>query len=449
MRLVSITPAASAHADAGAGLARVGSGVTPAGILRFALALLWISGLGQIPLLDLGSRQAPIFVNDLLAMAVAAVGAIAMAHARSLKLNDVALAALAFVAIGALSAVSAMPRFGLSAFEVVASLAYLARWFVYFALYLVIINCVRRSDVRPIWHALEWSIIAFAAFGVVQSAFLPNFGQMIHPNAKLYLEIDPQGHRLMSTILEPNIAAAMILTVLLVEIAQLASGVNVPRWKPALLLLALVLTLSRSGALAFVCGIMAIVATRGLGRKMVRFLVAMAIVALAALPQLLRFASQYAKLGVSDGSATARLVVWQRSIATFLESPWFGIGFNTYGYVQERRGFERFGSATYSAEGGLLFIAVMTGIVGLLVYGTMLWFVLRRLRSIWRNPEATAEERGLAIGAASATVAILVHSVFVNSLLTPFVMEPLWVLWGLGFIVAASLRRRASVSLGR
>jgi O-antigen ligase len=335
-----------------------------------------------------------------------------------------------------------MPRFGLTSFEVIASLAYLARWIVYFCLYLVMINCVRRGDVGPIWSALEWTMIAFAAFGVFQSAFLPNFGQMIHPEAKLYLEIDPQGHRLMSTILEPNIAAAMILTVLLVQIAQLACGAHVPRWKPALLLLALVLTLSRSGVLAFVFGLMVILAARGLGKKMVRFLMAMGILAILALPQLLRFASQYSKLGISDGSAAARFVIWQRSIATFLESPWFGVGFNTYGYVQERRGFERFGSATYSAEGGLLFIAVMTGIVGLIVYGTMLWFVARRMRAVWRSPDATAEERGLAVGAAAATMAIVVHSTFVNSLLTPFVMEPLWVLWGLGFIVAGGIRRR-------
>ena len=446
MRLSSVAPYVRGASAVGVADNFSSVRVTPAGALRFALALLCVSGLGQIPLLDLGTRQAPIFVNDLLVIAAVGVGAVAMAHARSLKLNDVALAALAFIAIGALSAVSAIPRFGLTPFEVVASLAYLGRWVVYFAIYVVIINCVRADRVAPLWRTLEWTMIVFAIFGVFQSAFLPNFGQMIHPEAKLYLEIDPQGHRLMSTILEPNIAAAMILTVLLVEIAQLAAGVEVARWKPTLLLLALVLTLSRSGALAFIFGLFAILIARGLGKKMLRFLFAMGLIALAALPQLLKFASQYSKLGVSDESAAARLVVWQRSIATFLESPWFGIGFNTYGYVQERRGFERFGAATYSAEGGLLFIAVMTGIVGLLVYGGMLWFVMRRLRSTWRAPHATPEERGLAIGAASATVAIVVHSTFVNSLLTPFVMEPLWVLWGLGFVVAASVRGRALTS---
>ena len=440
MRFSSV---ASGVADEpGLALRSSGPKVTPAGVLRFALALLVVANLGNLPILDLGSRQAPLFLNDVLVMAVVAIGGVAMAHARSLKLNNVALAAITFMAIGGLSAIAAMPRFGLSAFEVVASLAYLVRWAVYFAIYLVIINCVRERDIWSVWGALEWTMIVFAGFGVFQSAFLPNFGQMIYPDSKLYVEIDPQGHRLMSTILEPNIAAAMILTVLLVQIGQLSAGANVPRWKPTLLLVALVLTLSRSGALAFVFGLMVVVAASGLGRKMVRFLLAMTVVALALSPLLLKFASQYSKLGISDNSAAARLIVWQRSIATFLESPWFGIGFNTYGYVQERRGFERFGSSTYSAEGGLLFIAVMTGIIGLIVYVTMLWLEWRRLKAIRRSEEASVEERGFAIGVAAATVAILVHSVFVNSLLTPFVMEPLWVLWGLSFVIATAIRRR-------
>ena len=370
-----------------------------------------------------------------------------MAHARSLRLNDVALAALTFVAIGALSALAAIPRFGLTALEVAASLAYLGRWVVYFGIYLVVINCVRERDIKPLWHALEITMLVFAAFGIFQSAFLPNFGQMVRPDAKIYLEIDPQGHRLMSTLLEPNIAAAMIFLVLLVQLAQLAYGAELPRWKPALLFVALVLTLSRSGALGFMFGMLGILAARGLGTKMVRFLAAMFVVALAALPQLLKFANMYEKLGISDASAVSRVIGWQRAIATFLESPWIGVGFNTYGFVQQRRGMELFGSASYSAEGGLLFIAVMTGIVGLFVYGTMLYFVVRKCRSVWRDHVATPEERGLALGAAAATVGVCVHSAFVNSILTPFVMEPLWLTWGLTFVASTAIRRRRALAL--
>ena len=53
--------------------------------------------------------------------------------------------------------------------------------------------------------------LAFAGFGIVQSAFLPNFAQRIYPDARLYLDWDPQGHRLVSTFLDPNFAGAFIL----------------------------------------------------------------------------------------------------------------------------------------------------------------------------------------------------------------------------------------------
>jgi hypothetical protein len=417
-----------------------GPAIRPVALLQLALIVLAVSNLGRIPFLNLGDRQTPLALNDLAAVAVVAAGALTAMRARSLILSDAALAACAFSAIGALSAISAMPRFGLSAFEVVASLAYLARWVVYFGIYVVVINTVRERDISPIWRALEMGMLAFVAFGVVQSIFLPDFGLMMHPEARPYYDIDPQGHRLVSTVLEPNIAAAMILIVLLVQIAQLACGVRVPLWKPALTMLGLVLTISRSGALGFLFGLLLIVAVRGLRTRMLRFGVLAAVIGAATIPFLWSFILQHSRFGVTDGSAAARIITWQRAIATFWDNRWFGIGFNTYGFVQEHRGFERLGGASYSAEGGLLFVAVMTGIIGLLAYGAMLWYVLRKSRAVWRNAHATPDQRGLAVGAAAATVAICVHSVFVNSLLTQFVMEPLWVLWGLVFVVDRMLR---------
>jgi O-antigen ligase len=302
---------------------------------------------------------------------------------------------------------------------------------------------VRESDIAPIWNALETTVLAFAVFGVFQSIFLPDFGLTLFPESRAYIDIDPQGHRLVSTLLEPNIAAALILTVLLVQVAQLAAGAPVKRWKPALLLLALILTLSRSGMAGFVFGVLVILAARGLGKRMLRFLGAAFVAILASMPWLLPFARQYAKLDIMGGSGfAARLISWQRAIAVLLESPWYGVGFNTFGFVQEHRGFERMGSSSYSAEGGLLFVAVMTGVIGLLVYVTTLCLVIRQCRSVWRNASATPDERGLAMGAAAVTVAIVVHSFFVNSLFVPFVMEPVFVLWGLGFVIAKNLRQR-------
>jgi O-antigen ligase len=416
--------------------------VNPLRVFQVAIALLVVGNLGRIPVLDLGDRAAPLLVNDIAIMSVVAIGALAMVHRRELRLNDVAIAGIVFVSIGALSAIAGLQRFGFSGLELLASLAYLARWTMYFAVYVVAINVIRARDAERVWTVLERVLLVMVAFGVVQAIFLPNFAFMVYPDARESYDWDSQRNRLVSTVLEPNIMAGMILTILLVQLARLSAGVRVAAWKPGLLFGGLVMTLSRGGMLSFAVGAAAIVVMHGLSKRLWKFAALIGLAALVALPKLIWFANQYRRLTISDESAMARLMMWQRAFATFLDHPWFGIGFNTYGFVQERRGFMRIGGAAYSVEGGLLFIAVMTGIVGLLVYMALLWFVLRRTRRAWKIPIATPAERGLLVGTAAATIAVLVNSLFVNSLLTPWVMEPLWILWALAFVVAVDLKRR-------
>jgi hypothetical protein len=83
---------------------------------------------------------------------------------------------------------------------------------------------------------------------------------------------------------------------------------------------------------------------------------------------------------------------------------------------------------------------VMTGAVGLGVYALMYWTVLHRCRAVWRNVAAPSEERALCLGVGAASVAMIVHSIFLNSLLYPFLMQALWVLWGLTYVVAVGNR---------
>jgi O-antigen ligase len=416
--------------------------LNPVVLLHVSLLLLVVTNLGRIPVLDLGDREAPILVNDLGVGLAIVSGFFVASVRRSLFVDWVTLAGLLFASIGFLSAVSAGPRFGLSAFEVLASLAYLARWLMYFAFYIVVVNVVRPAHVEGLWRSLERAMLVFAAFGIVQAIFLPNFAFIVYPDQAW----DAQRHRLVSTVLEPNVAAAMLVIILLVQLSQLATGVKIAAWKPALILVALVMTLSRSGIAGFLMGGLVLFAARGLSRRVMRFGFFSFLAALAALPLLLPFAADYNKLGISDASAASRLITWQRAIAAWWESPWFGIGFNTWGFVQERRGFERMGGSSYSAEGGLLFIAVMTGIVGLAVFCLMLWLVVKRCRAAWRDARATPFERSIAIGAAASTVAVCVHSVFVNSLTVPFVMQPLFLLWGLVYVARRRMREGPGVA---
>jgi len=426
----------------------VGGGVDarlrPAVLVQVSLLASLTCNLGRIPLFSVGLASAPLMVNDLAVGLLLITAVLVAARTRSLRVDAPGLAALLFAAIGGVSTLAAVPRFGLAPFEVVVSLAYLARWLFYFGIYLVVINWVQRRDVAAVWGALEWMMLAFCAFGVVQSLFLPGFAQMIYPESRPYLDWDPQGHRLVSTALEPNIAAMMIVLVLLVQLGQLAAGARVAWWKPALLFVAVVMTLSRSGALALLFGGVTILAVRGLNRRLVQLGALLLVAIVAALPKLIPFAQDYNKLSLT-GSAVGRLVNLAQALGAFLDNPVIGVGFNTFGFYMERQGVARLGLSFQSSDGGLLFAAVMTGVLGLSVFVTMLVLVFRRCRRVWRNVATySAMERGTCIGIAAGIVAIVVHSTFVNSLFATPVLQPLWVLWGLAYVIEARREPAAS-----
>jgi O-antigen ligase len=402
--------------------------------LRVAIGLFLVANLGRIPVLFVGNKDAPILATDLGIAAIAFAAAWIALRYRTLRIDGIAAGALVFAGIGALSAVLAVPRFGLSPFQLAISLAYLFRWLAYFSLYLVVINFVRRHEVPDVWRALQVVVLAFATFGIFQSIFLPGFAQMVDPGSELYLDWDPQGHRLVSTFLDPNLAGGLIMIGLLVMLALVSFGERVAPWKLGVLVTAIVLTVSRSSILGLLVGSLVIVAARGLSRRLVRVGAVIAVLVLPFVPLILRFAGEYGRFTL-EGSALARVVMWARAIEIIVDNPVLGVGFNTYGFVQEAYGYEAVGRASFTLDGGLLFAAVMTGMVGLAVYCTMLWLLVRRCRRIWRDPKREGYDRGLALGVASATVGLLVHSAFLNSLFFPFLMGPLWVLWGLVFLV--------------
>lgn len=413
--------------------------IHPGTALGWAFVALLLSNLGRVPVLSTGDRDAAIVLNDVLVTGLVAFCIAAAALRRSLWLDSVTFFAMAFAGVGLFSAIAAIPRFGLNPFELLVSLTYLVRWVTYFGVYVFVINNVRMSQVTPTWNALLWVMLAFSAFGVFQSIFLPGFAQIVYPESREYIDWDPQGHRLVSTVLEPNIAASMIVLVLLVQLSQISLGAKVRAWQPTLLLGALALTLSRSGVLGLVSGLMVILLARGLSVRLMRLFGAIAFLSIILIPRLISFAQEYSKFDVGSGtSAGTRLVAWLLAIETIREHPIIGVGFNTYGYVKERMGLPLRGAASYGSDGGLLFATVMTGFVGLILFLAMLTVLVRRCRRVWRDERIAPEHRGLALGVAAGVVAVCVHSLFVNSIFTTFVMEMMWVTWGLVFVISRS-----------
>lgn len=395
-----------------------------------------VGQLGRIPILEAGAKEAPLLVNDLLVVATVLFASAVALRRHHLHLDVTGGLALLFAVVGGISVAVSVGKYDLSMFQFLFSLAYLGRWLAYFSLYLVAVNFLRRGDVTPVWNSLEGAILLFAGFGIIQSAFLPGFAQIVYPDAALYTQWDPQGRRLVSTFLDPNFAGALIVMGLLVQLGRLAYGATVPAWKPLLLVAALILTLSRSSFLALALGGMVVLLARGLSRRLLKLSALAVILTLPFVPYAVDFAVTYNKLNLDDPSLLGRLIAWDRALQVLADNPVLGVGFNSYGFVQLKYGFAELSQSAFGLDGGLLFIAVMTGGVGVLIYSAMVGSVLLRCRRIRRGTDRTAAERGLAVGVSAATVALLVHSLFLNSIIYPFLTQVLWILWALTFAAA-------------
>jgi O-antigen ligase len=407
-------------------------------VLQVALLALVVGNLVRIPVFttQAGSRSIPLLPTDVATVALVSIGlATALLQAR-LRLDAVALIATAFAAMGGLTAIAGVWRLGLTVSDLVISLAFLARWLLYFGVYIVVINSIRERDVLPVWAALENVTVAFAAFGLVQSAFIPNFAQRFYPESVPGVDWDVQGHRLVSSFLDPNFAGMLIVMVLLVELGMLSVGGRVSRWKPLLLVVALIATLSRSSILGFVLGLGTIIMIRGLSKRVMGFVAVCCAGMIALLPALIRFAAQYNKTTFSDPSAVGRLISWAHQLTVFLEHPIIGIGFNTWGPIARERGWVTVANTSLGIEGGLLFVAALTGVVGLVLYLGILMAGAVRARRVWRDQNRQPHERGIAIAMPAIAIAYVFHSLFTNSLFHPFLMEPFWILWGIGFVIA-------------
>lgn len=407
-------------------------------LLKISFLTLLVGQLGRIPLVAAGSKEAPLLLNDLVLVAALVVGGVLALQWRRFLVDWTSGLALAFVFVGGASALLAIPRFGLSPFELAFSLAYLARWAAYFGFYLLVLNFVRREDIEPIWRVMEGAVIAFALFGIFQSAFLPGFAQLVYPDAGVFTQWDPQGRRLVSTFLDPNLAGGLILVVLLIQGGRMAFGTAVARWKPLILLAALALTLSRSSALAFLVGVGVLMAIRGPSKRVLTAGAWMALVGLLLSPILLNLAIAYNKLDLADPSLLLRFVAWGQALTVLIDHPFLGVGFNTYGFVQLNYGFGDLVQSSFGLDGGLLFIAVMTGGLGVIFFGGMVLRFGWEASRVWRETEREGVDRGMALGTLAATVALLVHSLFLNSLLYPFLMQILWVLWGMVAVIYRS-----------
>lgn len=330
-------------------------------------------------------------------------------------------------------------RFDLSAGNITVSALYLARWvayaFFYFAAYEAAVD---RQSARKIVQWLMNGGVAFAAFGLLQSALFPgDFALWLHPGARPYIDYDPQAHRLVSSFLEPNIAAGFILITALLALSFYVHGFRRWLWPFILLVVALVATLSRGGVFGFAVGALFLF---GSGRsRRVRMLKAgllVVAVSLALYPVLSAGIRRSERFNLAGGDSLAnRILFWSNDLNLVADNPLTGIGFNTLAYVSSNYDGELGGGAggasAFGLAGDLLMILILTGAVGLFIYLRMLKMMLVPLLRL--GDQGFGQwDRAFGRGAWVASVGAVASSCFATIIVFPQIMAALWVLWAVG-----------------
>jgi hypothetical protein len=406
------------------------------GLFLAALALLPFGRLLNLSLFEGGGKMASLSVLDLLlaVLTLVYVGRWMVRRQKPFVGQGMAGAIGLFAGWALVSLLFNAHFYELQPREAFFSGLYLMRWVHYAAFFFLACSYLEGpKDAGLLVRWLLWGAVAFTLFGVLQAVFLPDFALHLHPEARPYVDYDPQGHRLVSTFLDPNIAAGYIVFFCLIALSFYMHGFEGCLWIVLLLLLGLLLTLSRGGlAGLLIGGGLLVFGSRAVVRARLASLAALgaALVAgvyLALAPKL----EEYQRIAVTDESALMRVRDWLAALEMAKENLISGIGFNTFGFVSWRFGLEREGGLAFAVAGDILLILVLTGIVGLLFYLRIYRQVFRALAGLKQSPRSW--DVAYASGVRAATLAALVSSSFSTVVLYPQIMAVLWTSWAIVF----------------
>jgi len=263
--------------------------------------------------------------------------------------------------------------------------------------------------------------VASAVLGLIQYFLFPNAWPLVAD------QWDPHVGRVMGTFLDPGFTGLIyVLTILLLINRSWGKG-NKQLFTIGYLLLAIcylafLLTYSRSAYLAFLVGIGMISWVKRSG-KFFLIVTGVFLVSLLLLP---RPHGEGAKLE-RESTISARFINYQQTWQIIQKYPLLGVGFNLYRYEQRNQGWLgdkwQVSHAAAGADNSFLFVWATTGTFGLVSY---LWLWWRMIKLAWRQRQ---QSWGLIL--LSSSGAVLIHSLFNNSLFYIWIMIWLWILSGM------------------
>lgn len=373
--------------------------------------LLWVTLLlGQLGAIPIGGGVI-LYAQDIalvFMIVVAVVRYNLFAKLRDLRLiRPIAL----FAGLGIISLLVNSVHY--PSWVVVKGSLYLFRWIVYAGMYGVIIVSPLTKKFW-IWWLGSFGI-ALSALGLVQFFVYPDLRNL------WYLGWDPHYYRVFATLLDPNyVGILLVLTIFLwIYLFFIASN----KWRVwigsgiAIATVALLLTYSRGSYLAFLAGMGTAIALLGRWKQGVM----VGLVFLLAIVYIPKPGGETLSLDRYD-STISRVQNWGQTITRIAQRPVFGYGFNVVPFLGRDENTALPGRSGAGVDSSILFVGVTTGIAGLVGY---LWLVLQQIK-----PAFVSKRTPLHVVYVSSFAAVLVHSLFVNSLFYPWVMVWMWVLVG-------------------
>lgn len=291
---------------------------------------------------------------------------------------------------------------------VIPDILYVARWVVYADLYFMIIQSGRSKQ----WlYALYVSGVMLATIGLIQLWMYPYLRNLY------YIGWDPHLNRVVGSLLDPNFAGIIYALGFLLGLSLFRNGRQTVLLVlgEGMLFVALLLTYSRSSYLAFSAGILIWFFSRRLYAWSAVILAGF-VCLLFLLPRgsegqnLLRSASAFARVGSTEVG-----------IQRFISSPIWGTGFVSKNELSAT-GPDVPPSRAGTVDMSLLYVFAASGIIGGIAY-LFLWadmFSVARFDLLKRANPLLFSSFG----------ALLIHSVFVNSLFYPWAMAWMWILVG-------------------
>lgn len=315
-----------------------------------------------------------------------------------------------FVFLAGLSLTVNSPLF--SGREVGVGFLYLLRWIVFAGLYFVLFDFKKKLKWLN-WKNIRCFLIiigsAVGIFGLIQYFLWPNL------KALEVLQYDPHFYRVVGTFLDPGFTGLILVFTLLLIIDRWFEEKK--SWLIPLFLViysSLALTYSRASWSVFLLAIFLI----SYFKKTWKFLVIILVLMGTTYFLLPRPAGEGGKIERTY-TIEARLINYQEVLTIAKEHPLFGVGFNTYRYVQRDYGFLKpeewqISQAGAGADNSWLFVLATTGAFGFLNY---LWF--------WGRALKEAKKKTIVL---ISLLALIIHAFFLNSLFYPWIIIWVWIL---------------------